>query len=159
MMDLVGRRSFFDNYVEQIEGLTPSLRRYHVRYACPCCGYPTLGDRGIYEICYLCSWEDDGQDDDDADVIRGGPNHIFSLDRARANFVTYGVMFEPENDRRIGGGDTPEETALKKQVIAAFEEMRRTPFSDHERLWSVVYAGSRQLYAYLVQSIRDYTGQ
>ena len=139
MIDLVGRRTFFDHYIEQIEGptaLPPSLRRYHVRYACPCCGYPTLGDRGMDEICYLCSWEDDGQDES------------LSLSRAREKFATYEVMYERE-----------QESVIQREVIAAFEEMRRTPFADHERLWSIVYAGSRQLYAYLVESMHDSTGQ
>lgn len=27
---------------------------------CPCCGYRTLQERGQYEICPVCSWEDDG---------------------------------------------------------------------------------------------------
>ncbi|HEX7887861.1 MAG TPA: CPCC family cysteine-rich protein [Ramlibacter sp.] len=30
------------------------------RFTCPCCGYLTLGDwPGSYEICDVCSWEDD----------------------------------------------------------------------------------------------------
>jgi hypothetical protein len=29
-------------------------------YACPCCGYKTLPDRGAYEWCPVCSWEDEG---------------------------------------------------------------------------------------------------
>ena len=33
---------------------------------CPCCGYLTLDERGGYEICPVCYWEDDGQDDHDA---------------------------------------------------------------------------------------------
>ena len=42
-------------------------------YSCPCCGHLTLSERGGYEICGECGWEDDGQDDHDADVVRGGP--------------------------------------------------------------------------------------
>nr|WP_282707098.1 CPCC family cysteine-rich protein [Nonomuraea coxensis] len=29
-------------------------------YACPCCRYVTLGERGGFEICPVCLWEDDG---------------------------------------------------------------------------------------------------
>ena len=29
-------------------------------YACPCCGYKTLPDRGAYEVCPVCWWEDEG---------------------------------------------------------------------------------------------------
>ena len=154
MMDLAARRSFFDNYAGEPGELSPSLRRYRVRFTCPCCGYPTLRGRGEYEICFLCWWEDDGQDDHDADDVRGGPNRDFSLSRARQNFVAYGVMYEPENDRRLGGGDTPEEKLIKKKVIEAFNDIARTPDSDHERLWSLVLGGDRQLYRLLQQSIR-----
>ncbi|WP_201788049.1 CPCC family cysteine-rich protein [Devosia insulae] len=59
--------------------------------ACPCCAYLTLGDRGGFEICPVCYWEDDGQDDADADVVRGGPNASLSLTQARQNFLLYGA--------------------------------------------------------------------
>lgn len=26
-------------------------------YACPCCGYLTLDERGGYEICSVCFWD------------------------------------------------------------------------------------------------------
>lgn len=61
------------------------------KFACPCCGYKTLPERGGYEICNVCFWEDDGQDDEDADVIRGGPNGALNLTEARRNFVEFGV--------------------------------------------------------------------
>ena len=145
MIDLVTRRSYFDDYADTIEQLPPSLVEYKVRFSCPCCGYPTLRDRGWDEICYLCSWEDDGQDDRDADDVRGGPNHQWSLTRARDNFVTYGIMYEPELDRRMGGPDSPEEKRLKKEIMAAFDQMQTTRMADHERLWATVLARQREL--------------
>jgi hypothetical protein len=63
-------------------------------YACPCCGYLTLPERGGYDICPVCFWEDDGQDDHDADVVRGGPNHGLSLSVARQNFTKIGASAE-----------------------------------------------------------------
>jgi len=66
-------------------------------YRCPCCGYKTLGERDRYEICDVCFWEDDGQDDHDADVIRGGPNGAISLTQAKANYKKFGAS----SDRRI----------------------------------------------------------
>ena len=39
---------------------------------CPCCGCKALDERGGYEIGTICFWEDDGQDDHNADVVRGG---------------------------------------------------------------------------------------
>lgn len=55
-------------------------------FACPCCASLTLPTRGNYELCPVCFWEDDGQDDHDADVVRGGPNGPLSLTQARTNY-------------------------------------------------------------------------
>jgi hypothetical protein len=52
----------------------------------PCCSALTLSGRGAFEICPVCGWEDDGQDDPDADVVRGGPNGSLSLTEARRRF-------------------------------------------------------------------------
>lgn len=60
---------------------------------CPCCGCRTLLRRASFEICPVCYWEDDGQDDADAEIVRGGPNGNLSLSAARENF------------RRIGASD------------------------------------------------------
>jgi hypothetical protein len=58
---------------------------------CPCCGYRTIDDRGLYDICQVCYWEDDGQDDHNADVILGSPNKSLSLTVARRNFQEFGA--------------------------------------------------------------------
>jgi hypothetical protein len=63
-------------------------------YPCPCCGYLTLEERGGDEICPVCFWEDDGQYDHDADVVRGGPNYELSLSQARSNFQRIGAASE-----------------------------------------------------------------
>jgi hypothetical protein len=55
-------------------------------YPCPCCGSKTLAERGGFDICPVCYWEDDGQDDEDADLVRGGPNGALSLTEARRNY-------------------------------------------------------------------------
>ena len=62
--------------------------------ACPCCGFVTLGGRGGFELCEVCVWEDDGQDDDDADTVHGGPNGSLSLSAARGNFRAFGACDE-----------------------------------------------------------------
>ncbi|MBP8300793.1 MAG: hypothetical protein KA020_10535 [Planctomycetes bacterium] len=59
--------------------------------ACPCCRYLTLSERGAWCICPVCFWEDDGQGDADADVVRGGPNGVLSLTIARASFTSIGA--------------------------------------------------------------------
>jgi hypothetical protein len=60
-------------------------------YRCPCCGYKTLFGRGEDEICPVCFWHDDGQDEPDADLVLGGPNYELSLSEARANFQKIGA--------------------------------------------------------------------
>ena len=59
-------------------------------YACPCCGYATLGESAQYEICEICFWEDDGQDDPEHYEVLGGPNGV-SLNEARFNFIVFGA--------------------------------------------------------------------
>ena len=39
---------------------------------CPCCGYRTLPERGRYDLCPVCWWEDDGARTDAASL--DGPN-------------------------------------------------------------------------------------
>ena len=38
----------------------------HSLLPCPCCRFPTLSESNAFEICLICWWEDDGQDDRDA---------------------------------------------------------------------------------------------
>ena len=66
-------------------------------YSCPCCGHRTLTERGGYEICAECGWEDDGQDDHDSGVVRGGPNGSLSLDMARTEYVAQGRTRQPHS--------------------------------------------------------------
>jgi hypothetical protein len=61
-------------------------------FRCPCCRFKTLCGRAQYEICNVCYWEDDGQDDHDAHEVRGGPNGTLSLNKARDNFATFGAV-------------------------------------------------------------------
>ena len=71
-------------------------------YRCPCCGFRTLGTRGGFEICAVCFWEDDGQDDHDADRVRGGPNGSLSLTAARQNYDDIGAC-EPSALQQVRG--------------------------------------------------------
>lgn len=69
----------------------------HKMFLCPCCGFETLAERGAYLICRVCWWEDDGQDEPDADKIRGGPNSYYALTHARKNFRDHGHMYDLDN--------------------------------------------------------------
>ncbi|WP_441244952.1 CPCC family cysteine-rich protein [Tardiphaga sp. 768_D3_N2_1] len=63
-------------------------------YRCPCCKYKTLFGRGQDEICSVCFWQDDGQDEPDAEIALGGPNGSLSLRQAQANFRRVGAVEE-----------------------------------------------------------------
>ena len=67
---------------------------------CPVCGYPTLSERSYYDMCYLCAWEDDGQDDDNADEP-SVPNGGYTLTRARLNFFHHGSMYDQNDEYGI----------------------------------------------------------
>lgn len=69
------RRKIMDNYI-----LTHSIQN---TFTCPSCAFPTLSEKSAYEICSICRWEDDGQDDSNADEILGGPNGKLSLTESR----------------------------------------------------------------------------
>lgn len=148
------RRACFDGYVEH-HSVPPSLAKYGIRFTCPCCGFPTLGGRSMYEICFLCFWEDEGQDDNDADEVQGGPNGNYSLEIARLNFERYLVMYSPDNDTRAGGSDSPATKAQKHAVVQAFEEMFATPGSVQEAQWAAVRSGERELFSLLKVSSRE----
>jgi hypothetical protein len=60
-------------------------------YHCPCCNYMTLPYEVLFEICPVCFWQDDGQDDSSAKEVWGGPNHDLSLAQARKNFKEFGA--------------------------------------------------------------------
>ncbi len=108
--ELESRRRWFEWYVEQLEsnsvqspdGVTGPFR-------CPCCGCFTLDERCEYDICPVCFWEDDGQDDHDAEVVRGGPNGSLSLAHARANYREFGACERRfiGNVRIPQGGELP----------------------------------------------------
>ena len=74
LADFAARRKSFDDFIRY-----NSLQLF----TCPGCGFPTLRERGAYEICAVCNWEDDDQDDEQADEIRGGPNAFLSLTENR----------------------------------------------------------------------------
>ena len=86
------RKQWFDGYMHTLEHRSVVQPRAEgVLYRCPCSGCRTLDERGGFEICPVCFWEDDGQDDSDADTIRGGPNGSLSLTQARQNFREFGA--------------------------------------------------------------------
>ncbi len=112
--------------------LTPEQRLHEqvaegARATCPCCGYPTIRGRADYDICPICAWEDDGQDDADRapsgrsknpDEVLGGPNSDYSLTEARNNFVQYVTMYRP-TDRDFERERA--RTDFRRRVMTAFD--------------------------------------
>ena len=68
-----------------------------MRYTCPCCGYKTLQERFLFDICDICYWEDDNVQAVNPDV-EGGAN-VVSLRQAQKNFVRFGAC--EENMRNV----------------------------------------------------------
>lgn len=86
------RKRWFEQYCKTLDQSSVVLPPSEgVKHRCPCCGCRTLGERGGFDICPVCFWEDDGQDDADADAVRGGPNGALSLTQARCNFKEFGA--------------------------------------------------------------------
>ena len=74
------REIILNDFYEKRKNFDTFLRENELSlFTCPGCGYPTLTSRGGYEICIICNWEDDSQDDDQAEEVWGGPNGGLSL--------------------------------------------------------------------------------
>ena len=73
-----------DHPISIIRGIIRLMR-------CLCCGYQTLCSPGALELCQVCWWQDDGQDESDAFIVHGTVNGDLSLAEARMNFGLYGA--------------------------------------------------------------------
>ena len=94
---------WFEWYSDRCENRSVNIGQVEgVIHRCPCCQSKTLTERGGYDICPVCFWEDDGQDDEDADMVRAGPNGGLSLTEARANYRQYKAC-----ERRFVGSVRP----------------------------------------------------
>jgi SepF-like predicted cell division protein (DUF552 family) len=120
-------KKWFDFYVKQLGSIPKSdFKKIDNYFLCPCCRFPTLNERAGFEICFLCNWEDDGQDDDNAALILGGPNQSYSLTEARQNFSHFLTSYRPSDTyhferttvkKSTGGSVISDLTAIKKQII------------------------------------------
>ncbi len=143
---------WFDFYVGQLAS-TPKtgFKKIDNYFLCTCCHFPTLINRGGFDICFLCNWEDDGQDDYNADLVLGGPNQSYSLTESRQNFNHYLTSYRPSDTYHFertttkkskDGKITSDLTEIKKQIInkyifiATLDNIsdRKKVFSDISKL-------------------------
>lgn len=114
---------------------------YSRQAVCPCCRFPTLRANGGCEICVICWWEDDGQNDQNADENRRGPN-FYSLTDARKNFADHGHMYD------FGRGiDVVESPSVARTELVAY--LRSIGFDPHradmERVGTLMDAEDRHI--------------
>ena len=115
------RHQWFEIYKDRLEHTVEQLTKEGVNFTCLCCGYPTLSQRGAYDICPLCDWEDDGQDDPHADEIWGGPNSDYSLSEARTNFKKHLTMYRPNDQRAYERHFQKLQT--KRELLSIYDQM------------------------------------
>ncbi len=102
-------------------------------FDCPCCGLPTLEEMAVFGICPICWWEDDGQDDSNADKVRGGPNGKYSRTMARVNFRTHGHMYDQGAGIEVVEHPTEERVSLLKyahEVLSGIQVLDSTTLTN-----------------------------
>lgn len=57
---------------------------------CPCCNYKTISEKGNYQICPVCFWEDDGS----IDISKYSSVNHMTLNEAQNNLRTNGAILE-----------------------------------------------------------------
>lgn len=68
MLKITERRAVYNKYFPMIQiGKSASLQLNNkaLQNSCPGCGYFTLMGRGMYDICPICFWEDEGFDENE----------------------------------------------------------------------------------------------
>jgi len=75
------RQKFFSEHFPKIKGMKGHsfVQELDLPNTCPVCGFYSLGERDSWEICGICYWEADGQDEYNKDNVKGGPNGNHSL--------------------------------------------------------------------------------
>ncbi|HLP51773.1 MAG TPA: CPCC family cysteine-rich protein [Chitinophagales bacterium] len=139
-------QDWFNFYVKELEGAQQqTFKAFDKYFLCPCCYLPTLTERQGWNICLMCYWEDDGQDDHNADKVLGGPNHDYSLTEARANFCQYLISYRPSDSPGFENGIKKAE--LKKQVIEKYNlAMTATTIKERKKLLKEASALLRAIY-------------
>jgi hypothetical protein len=116
-------------------------------FRCPICDYPTLSERGGYEICQLCNWEDDGTDELDS---YSGPNGDYTVREARQNFCEHVTMYRPAH--HTGFEMSRRSNHIKRVYMALIDAYRversARPLKNNARarvLWKGAFFALRRL--------------
>ena len=133
-VEVARRKAWFEAYVDRLDEAArrradATASRPGQPQPCPCCRLPTLDERGAYDICPVCWWEDDGQDDPHADEVWGGPNGALSLSDARAEFDGFAAQARGPAGAALREwldavrlGDTPYRRADSLRLLRAAED-------------------------------------
>jgi hypothetical protein len=99
---------------------------------CACCGYKTIEEKGCYEICPICFWEDDSVQEADP-WFKGGANRP-NLFEAQNNYQKFGAMEErfASNVRLTDKSDKKDE--LWRPLNETDKEFSTTP-AVIEKVW------------------------
>ncbi len=116
-------RCFFE-YIFHTKEKSICKDKLSVDYNCPCCNYPTLSERGAYHICYICLWEDDGQDEPYCNEVWHGANKDYSLTEARNNFSEYLIYYRPSDEKVFK--KNKEKNHLRKEIIDKYQQLKNT---------------------------------
>jgi hypothetical protein len=141
----IALRQWFDFYINEIKKSPDTgYKTFDKYFLCPCCSFPTLLERDNYEICVICNWEDDGQDDHNADTVLGGPNQNYSLTEARDNFKRYLTSYRPSDKhhfdrttikKTFNGKIILDLTLIKRQIIEKYKDViMTTDLAQREKL-------------------------
>lgn len=118
------REQWYYTYTEWLKEAARRLEQTGASSTCPCCGYPTLCERGAFDICILCDWEDDGQDDANADEVWGGLNKDYSLSEARRNYRRHDTMFRISD--RVAYERHSQRLPAKRRLVEVYERMLKS---------------------------------
>jgi hypothetical protein len=150
--DFESGRQWFEGYFYRLEHeATIEPFKYGTRYTCPCCGFPTFFERGGFEICELCDWEDDGQDDPQADEVWGGPNGKYSLSEARTNFKRF--LTKHNNQKPSNAQVARSKQAIMESFVMIKNESNPARIAE---LWQNIFKNERILGREVDQQISAY---
>ncbi|RBP48795.1 cysteine-rich CPCC protein [Arenicella xantha] len=106
---------------------------------CACCGFNTIGEKGCYEICDICYWEDDNVQEADP-WFPGGANSP-SLYQAQLNFQKFGAM-EERFTSNVREPNAEDKRNPKWRSLSVEDKSYCTTPSEIEKVWGTSHSTS-----------------